>query len=81
MTDVRSDSLRCTLPSHPKYLPLVRALAEEAAGLAGFDPDERQRIVLAVTEAVTNVIRHAYGGDTARRIDLRLAGETDRVGW
>ena len=60
------------LPSHPKYLPLVRALVEQGADAAGFGEEDMQRIVLAVTEGLTNVVRHAYHGDTAQRIDLTL---------
>ena len=64
--------VRLTIPSHPKYLPLLRALVQECGFLIGFDEEVMLRVLLAVTEAVTNVIRHAYEGDTDRRIDLVL---------
>ncbi len=70
MTSAASDRVRCTVPSHPKYLPLVRSVVQEGAALAGFDTDLTQRILLAVTEAVTNVIRHAYGGENDKTIEL-----------
>lgn len=63
----------CTLTSHPKYLPLVRGIVLEGALLAGFDPDGTQEILLAVTEAVANVIRHAYCNQTDKRIDFELS--------
>ena len=66
------DRVRCTLPSHPKYLPLVRSVVHEAATLAGFEADLTQRLLLAVTEAMTNVIRHAYGGAEDRPVDLEV---------
>ncbi|MDJ0520746.1 MAG: ATP-binding protein [Planctomycetota bacterium] len=70
------DRVRCSVPSHPKYLPLVRSVVQEGANLSGFDADLTQRILLAVTEAVTNVIRHAYDGRDDQRIDLDvIAGE------
>jgi anti-sigma regulatory factor (Ser/Thr protein kinase) len=72
VTRAAPDTVEVALPSHPKYLPLVRALVEHGAALAGFDADDCGRIVLAVTEGVTNVIRHGYQGDTARPIGLRL---------
>lgn len=78
MTGGDTVPLRLTLPSHPRYLPLVRALVQEGAGLAGFDEDLAHRILLAVTEAVTNVIRHAYGGATGERIDVELSAVPDR---
>ncbi len=67
-----SDSLCVTIPSDPKYLPLVRALVDEGAALTGFASEDRHAISLAVTEAMTNVIRHAYGGASGKRIDLVL---------
>ena len=67
----------CTLTSHPKYLPLIRAVVQEGAALAGFDSEATQEILLAVTEAVANVIRHAYDNHTDKRIDFELSVEHD----
>jgi anti-sigma regulatory factor (Ser/Thr protein kinase) len=64
--------LTLRLPSDPKYLPLVRAVVHEGAELAGFDQELTHRILLAVTEAMTNVIRHVYNGSTEQRIDMEL---------
>ena len=69
----------CSVPSHPKFLPLVRSVVTQGSVLAGFDEDLTHRIVLAVTEAMTNVIRHAYGNRTDRRIDLELGVEPERL--
>ena len=48
--------LRFTLPSDPKYLPLVRAVVQEGASLAGFEEALTHRILLAVTEAVPTLL-------------------------
>ena len=69
------DEMRGTFPSHPKYLPLIRAITEEGAALSSIPQHERGQLVLAVTEAWTNVIRHVYDNDPSRRIDFRLAAE------
>ena len=61
-----------TLPSHPKFLPLIRSLVERGAEVAGFRPDEQRHISLGVTEGITNVMRHGYRGSTDGRIDVRL---------
>ena len=66
------DRVEVRLPSHPRHLPLIRALVEEGAAAAGFDAPERERIALAVTEGVTNVIRHGYGGATDRPIQILI---------
>lgn len=78
MTGRDADPVRLTLPSHPKYLPLVRAIVQAGAELTGFDEELTHRLLLAVTEAVTNVIRHVYGGATGERIDLQLSARDDR---
>jgi anti-sigma regulatory factor (Ser/Thr protein kinase) len=70
--DAAGEDVRLAITSHPKYLPMVRSLVEHGAALAGFGEEERHRIVLAVTEGVTNVIRHGYQGRTDQRIDLLL---------
>ncbi len=75
MTAHAPDRVDCTLPSHPKYLPLLRSLVGEGSALAGFDKDLTTRLLLAVTEAVTNVIRHVYGGATDRRVDLAMRAD------
>lgn len=72
MTPPAADTVEVTLPSHPKFLPLVRALVEHSAEVAGFGVEDRQRIALGVTEGITNVMRHGYRGSTDRRIDLVL---------
>ena len=71
-------SLSVVLPSDPRYLRFVRELAGEAAELAGFPSEDRDRIELAVVEGFTNVIRHGYGGRTDQRIELRLAVPASR---
>ena len=43
-------------------LELIGDLAEQAAREAGFDENEVYEVNLAVNEAATNIIEHAYGG-------------------
>jgi len=45
----------------------------------GASADALWEIELAMTEALANVIKHAYGGDGSQRIDLALLVEDDRV--
>src|SRR5918995_3695168 len=54
-----SDPISLTLPSSPEYVLLARLVMGQAGRLAGLEPDEVYDLKLAVTEAVTNVIRHA----------------------
>ena len=79
MSEATADHVSFRMPSHPRYLPLVRAVVSESAELLGFDADLRTRILLAVTEAVTNVIRHAYDGAEDRPIELEVRIGDDRL--
>ena len=54
-----SDPISLTLPSSPEYVLLARLVTGQAGRLAGLEPEEVYDLKLAVTEAVTNVIRHA----------------------
>jgi len=57
------------LRSNPEMLCVVRqALGQLAAGL-GFSEAECHAVVLAVDEALTNIIRHAYRGNAEQPIE------------
>lgn len=47
------------VPSRPEYVLLARLVVAHVGQLAGFGPEEIYDLKLAVTEAATNVIRHA----------------------
>lgn len=66
-----TEQVEIVVDSHPKWLRLVRRVTDEFTREAGLDATERQNIILAVDEAMANVIKHAYGGDTAQKIWLR----------
>lgn len=54
-----SDPISLTLPSSPEYVLLARLVVAQVGRLAGFMPEDVYDLKLAVTEAATNVIRHA----------------------
>ena len=54
-----SDPISLTLPSSPGYVLLARLVVAQVGRLAGFGPEDVYDLKLAVTEAATNVIRHA----------------------
>jgi len=66
------------IPSHPNRLKLVRELVAEAANMAGCGLDASRDVVIAVDEALQNVIRHGYGGATDGAIEVTIshAGST-----
>ena len=61
-----------TISSTPAHLPIVRGALERMCEMVGFDEITRGGIVLAVDEALTNVIRHAYHGVEDKPIEITL---------
>ena len=62
--------LKLSFISDPKLLCVVRAAVGEMAVTVGFGEAEVRSVVLAVDEALANVIRHAYHGSFDRPIQI-----------
>jgi anti-sigma regulatory factor (Ser/Thr protein kinase) len=58
------------LPSNPDTLCVVRNALGPLAQTLGFSEAECRAVVLAVDEALTNIIRHAYQGRTGEPIQV-----------
>ncbi|HHH44780.1 MAG TPA: ATP-binding protein [Gammaproteobacteria bacterium] len=56
-------------------MKLLRCVLRDAADIAGLDQQATDAVVLAVNEACTNIIQHAYGMDPNGRIDVTLMQE------
>ncbi|QOV87483.1 ATP-binding protein [Humisphaera borealis] len=67
---VPPDQLHLRVSSDTANLAEVRRAVESYAGAAGFDEAAVAEIGLVVNEAMANVIRHAYGNQTGRPIEL-----------
>jgi serine/threonine-protein kinase RsbW len=65
------DSIVVTFPSHPKFLSVTRALTGKIGQLYEVEEATIEEMKLAVDEACTNVIKHAYHGDTSQKIVLK----------
>ena len=72
-------SVELTIASDPKYMKLVRGLVAAAAEVVGFAKPDVNSLCLAVDEACTNIIRHAYGGDHDQKIEVQLRMHPDRI--
>jgi len=66
-------TVKLSFPSDPRYLGVVRGAIERFAALVGFDEEECRWITLAVHEALTNVIRHAYHNRHDQPVEVRLS--------
>ncbi len=63
---------KLVIPSQTRYLNLVTGLAKRASLVAGLDDSTAAKVSIAVDEAVTNVILHAYGGEGEHSVELEL---------
>jgi len=61
-----------TVPSHPKYLALVRAVTVKMGVQNKVDDTVIRHMEHAVDEACSNVIKHAYAGDPNKQIGVTL---------
>jgi serine/threonine-protein kinase RsbW len=60
------------IPSRTEFLGLVRELAQRMGEQAGFDEATAKSVALAVDEATTNILEHAYGGARDRQVELHF---------
>jgi len=67
---MRKNESRLIVPSDTQYLTLIGYYISNIARLAGFSNEEVKKIELAVDEACTNVIKHAYNSDSGRHFTI-----------
>ena len=72
--------IRLTLPARPENVAVVRHVLGAFAEALGLPSGVRDDVRLAVTEACTNVVRHAYGGEDGMiDVVIRPCGEAIEV--
>jgi anti-sigma regulatory factor (Ser/Thr protein kinase) len=65
------------MPSHPRFLSVVRAAIDELSLTVGLPQEECNAVILAVDEALANIIRHAYKSRHDQRVEFDcLVSET-----
>ncbi|UCE04910.1 MAG: ATP-binding protein [bacterium] len=67
------------IPSKPKFLKIIRAGMNHICETMGFSQEESNNITLAVDEACSNIIKHAYGGSTNKPIHVKCVLSEDRL--
>jgi anti-sigma regulatory factor (Ser/Thr protein kinase) len=67
-----SPTLVLRVPSTTEFLASIRDTTKRMAELGGCDAAVAEQVALAVDEASTNVIEHAYRGAHDRQIELRF---------
>jgi serine/threonine-protein kinase RsbW len=72
-------SIRLRIPARPEYVALCRLAMTGLAQVRSLEEDTVADLKLALTEAVSNSVRHAYAGDGGH-VDILYELWPDRVG-
>ncbi|MCP4643830.1 MAG: ATP-binding protein [bacterium] len=74
-----NNEMQLRLASDPRLLAAVRGLVRSYVTEFGVEPSRIDNVVLAVDEACSNAIRHAYAGRTDGVMELTLRAEPGAV--
>ena len=74
-----SSDVRLTLPARPENVAVIRHVLGAFAEALRLPPDLVEDMRLAVTEACTNVVRHAYQDGDPGPIDVVIRPNGDRL--
>lgn len=78
MTVLGRETLTDSYPAVPASVPVARMALADFAAAAGADSEQIDAIRLAASEALTNVVLHAYEG-TAGPIHIRAARTSEEL--
>ncbi len=67
------------IPSQSDNLAIIRDVVAKVASRVGFDTDEASKIELAVDEACTNVIKHAYTNNSNQMIEVSIKVDQEKL--
>jgi len=73
------ESVSLAVSSDPRILCLIRGVTQSWLELTDLAADRRREVVLAVDEACSNAMRHAYEGRTDGSVELLLAASDDYI--
>jgi serine/threonine-protein kinase RsbW len=72
-------AVRLRIPAKPEYIALGRLALTGLGQARGLDSDTMGDLKLALTEAVSNSVRHAYVGDGEGQVEIRYELRADRI--
>lgn len=72
-------SVRLTIPARAEYITLGRLALTAIAGVRPLSDETLHDLKLALTEACTNSVKHAYGADGVGSVDIVYELLADRL--
>jgi len=69
--------IQMSILSCPAHLPVVRSAVEQFSRLVGFGEEAAGGVVMAVDEALANIIQHAYDGRADGQIEVTIKALLD----
>jgi serine/threonine-protein kinase RsbW len=72
-------AIRLRIPAKPEYITLCRLALTGLAQLRDIGEDTMADLKLALTEAVSNSVRHAYGDQGDGHVDITYELKPDRL--
>src|ERR1044071_1591023 len=72
-------SVRLTIPAKPEYIPLGRLALTALAGVRPVSDETLYDLKLALTEACTNSVRHAYEHGRVGNVEIVYELRPDRL--
>ncbi len=73
------DEIEIKLPSNPKLLKIVRSGVSHLCTICNFSQEDTNAVILAVDEAASNIIKHAYNSDQNKPIVIIFKLLDDRL--
>jgi anti-sigma regulatory factor (Ser/Thr protein kinase) len=67
-----SRTIELNITSNARSLPIVRGAVDKMAKMEGFGETDAHALMLAIDEALANVIKHGYDGDPNQPIAITL---------
>ncbi|MGP4081926.1 anti-sigma B factor RsbW [Pseudalkalibacillus sp. R45] len=74
-----SDVIEMVIPAKPDYVGVARLTVSGIASRMGYTFDEIEDIKIAVSEAITNAVNHAYGSKDEGEIRLSYGMFDDKL--
>ncbi|HDP97941.1 MAG TPA: ATP-binding protein [bacterium] len=72
------DTIEIVIPAKPQFLKIIRSAVNSICEIRKFCREDMNNVILAVDEACSNIIKHAYGKPTNQPIQATIKICDDR---